>query len=284
MCVPYLSVYVQLLKEVMATLKEEIMADIDDTWNADETLPLVEYADEGWNDEEEQLHGNNDDDMTEEDLEIDEIELQKYLSEDDEDVDDDDDDEEEEIEDDDSQEEEDDEEDLLDDIENDSNGAKEDKEDNSDTNDHNDHPSHDGTTSSEATAKQNTKDIKDEQRQRTSSHDKTESKVSTDIPDDEYRKPEGPQIPSGPSEPSGPSKSGPAASIRKTRVVPKEGDLDHFVQAPTKPMEIFRNADGLNGTDRVAADGIASQEECEALMKLIKVGLPHEVKMQNMQI
>ncbi|XP_072046078.1 prolyl 3-hydroxylase 1-like [Amphiura filiformis] len=265
---------------------EEVTPIIDDAWKDDEALPIVEYADGDWGDGEEFDGGGGGDydGMTEEEKEMDEIELQKFLNED---IDDDEwigvDGEEEE----DMKEEEEKEQDDDDD-ENDIEHASEDDDEKQELEDNTKY----GTTKSEDTSEHSAKDAKDEQKteQRTSSHDETESKHSIlkDDPKVEYKEPEEPQQPGAPSElgdppskpsdpgdppsePSGPHKSGPAASVRKTRVTPKEGDLDDFVQAPTEPIRIMQDEGDLNGTKRVAADGIASQEECETLMKLIKM-------------
>ena len=70
----------------------------------------------------------------------------------------------------------------------------------------------------------------------------------------------------GPAEPSGPAKSGPSYK-------PKKGEMDHFAQVPTEPIEIIMDESDLNGTNRVAADGIATEEECEVLINLVKVSV-----------
>ena len=83
------------------------------------------------------------------------------------------------------------------------------------------------------------------------------------------------KVDNSPYKPSGPKG---ASSDGKTRVKRHtEGNLNGFVQGPSRPIEIFQQNEELNGTDRVAADGIASQDECDTLIKLIEVGVTRDL-------
>ena len=59
------------------------------------------------------------------------------------------------------------------------------------------------------------------------------------------------------------------AKLHKSR--PKAQHLDHIVKAPSDPVQISMDEKALNGTNRVAADGIVSKEECETLVRLVQV-------------